>query len=451
MRVKGENMRVIGDLHIHSKYSRATSANMNISEIVRFSQIKGLTLVGTGDFTHPKWLREIKEELVDFYETGLYKPASMMDTPVWFMITGEVSTVFTFNGETKKIHHVILTPSVEIAEQINDRLSKYGTLEADGRPTLDMSAPHLVEEVMEISRDNMIFPAHAWTPWFSVFGAFSGFDRMEDCYQDMIKYIHALETGLSSNPPMNWRLSSLDKFTLLSNSDSHSSWPWRIGREANLFELENLTYWEVVGSIRRKDANILKLTIETDPAYGKYHWTGHRACGVSLPPEEAIKIGNICPVCHKRLTKGVEQRVEELADRPHGFRPPGSPGFLHLLPLSEVISAVIGANSPNSQKVWSIYNALISKFGNEYAVLMYAALDDIARVTNPLIAEAIIRVREGKVKVIPGYDGVYGQIIIFPEKGIGIKGETETEISGEAKEERKEIKGQKQRALSDFF
>ncbi|MEM1581582.1 MAG: endonuclease Q family protein [Candidatus Bathyarchaeia archaeon] len=444
-------MRVIGDLHIHSKYSRATSANMNISEIVRFSQIKGLTLVGTGDFTHPKWLREIKEELVDFYETGLYKPASMMDTPVWFMITGEVSTVFTFNGETKKIHHVILTPSVEIAEQINDRLSKYGTLEADGRPTLDMSAPHLVEEVMEISRDNMIFPAHAWTPWFSVFGAFSGFDRMEDCYQDMIKYIHALETGLSSNPPMNWRLSSLDKFTLLSNSDSHSSWPWRIGREANLFELENLTYWEVVGSIRRKDANILKLTIETDPAYGKYHWTGHRACGVSLPPEEAIKIGNICPVCHKRLTKGVEQRVEELADRPHGFRPPGSPGFLHLLPLSEVISAVIGANSPNSQKVWSIYNALISKFGNEYAVLMYAALDDIARVTNPLIAEAIIRVREGKVKVIPGYDGVYGQIIIFPEKGIGIKGETETEISGEAKEERKEIKGQKQRALSDFF
>ncbi|MEM1990952.1 MAG: endonuclease Q family protein, partial [Candidatus Bathyarchaeia archaeon] len=312
-------------------------------------------------------------------------------------------------------------------------------------------APHLVEEVMEISRDNMIFPAHAWTPWFSVFGAFSGFDRMEDCYQDMIKYIHALETGLSSNPPMNWRLSSLDKFTLLSNSDSHSSWPWRIGREANLFELENLTYWEVVGSIRRKDANILKLTIETDPAYGKYHWTGHRACGVSLPPEEAIKIGNICPVCHKRLTKGVEQRVEELADRPHGFRPPGSPGFLHLLPLSEVISAVIGANSPNSQKVWSIYNALISKFGNEYAVLMYAALDDIARVTNPLIAEAIIRVREGKVKVIPGYDGVYGQIIIFPEKGIGIKGETETEISGEAKEERKEIKGQKQRALSDFF
>ncbi|MEM2703864.1 MAG: endonuclease Q family protein, partial [Candidatus Bathyarchaeia archaeon] len=396
MRVKGENMRVIGDLHIHSKYSRATSANMNISEIVRFSQIKGLTLVGTGDFTHPKWLREIKEELVDFYETGLYKPASMMDTPVWFMITGEVSTVFTFNGETKKIHHVILTPSVEIAEQINDRLSKYGTLEADGRPTLDMSAPHLVEEVMEISRDNMIFPAHAWTPWFSVFGAFSGFDRMEDCYQDMIKYIHALETGLSSNPPMNWRLSSLDKFTLLSNSDSHSSWPWRIGREANLFELENLTYWEVVGSIRRKDANILKLTIETDPAYGKYHWTGHRACGVSLPPEEAIKIGNICPVCHKRLTKGVEQRVEELADRPHGFRPPGSPGFLHLLPLSEVISAVIGANSPNSQKVWSIYNALISKFGNEYAVLMYAALDDIARVTNPLIAEAIIRVREGK-------------------------------------------------------
>jgi len=331
-----------------------------------------------------------------------------------------------------------------VAEQINDRLSRYGDLESDGRPVLNMSAPHLVEEVMEVSRDNMVFPAHAWTPWFSVFGAFSGFDRMEDCYQDMIKYIYALETGLSSNPPMNWRLSSLDRFTLLSNSDSHSSWPWRIGREANLFVLERLTYWDIVDSIRRKDANVLRLTIETDPAYGKYHWTGHRSCGVSLPPEEAIKLGNKCPVCHKRLTKGVEQRVEELADRPYGFKPPGSPEYMHLLPLSEVISAVISANSPNSQKTWSIYNALISRFGNEYSVLIDADFNEIARVTNPLIAEAIVRVREGRVKVIPGYDGVYGQIIIFPERGIGVTG-------GEEEKGEEETRGVKQKSLSDFF
>ncbi|MEM1506808.1 MAG: endonuclease Q family protein [Candidatus Bathyarchaeia archaeon] len=449
------SMRVIADLHIHSRYSRATSTNMNIPKIVRFSQIKGLTLVGTGDFTHPKWLRELKENLEDAYGIGLYEPVSMPGAQVWFMITGEVSTVFSFNGESKKVHHVILTPSIEVAEQINDRLSKYGDLEADGRPTLNMSAAQLVEEVIEVSGDNIVFPAHAWTPWFSVFGAFSGFDRMEDCYQDMVKHIYALETGLSSNPPMNWRLSALDRFTLLSNSDSHSSWPWRIGREANLFDVKRLTYLDIVDSIRRKDANILKLTIETDPAYGKYHWSGHRACGVALPPEEAIKAGNKCPVCHKRLTKGVEQRVEELADRPYGFRPPNSPGYMHLLPLSEVISAVIGANSPSSQRVWSIYNALISRFGNEYAVLMDAGFDEIARAANPLIAEAVVRVREGRVKVIPGYDGVYGQIIIFPEKGLGVareaEGDAESDKADREEPKKRGVEGARQRSLSDFF
>jgi PHP family Zn ribbon phosphoesterase len=218
----------------------------------------------------------------------------MPDLPVWFMITGEVSTIFEFEGKTRRVHHVILTPSIEVAEQINDRLSRYGDLEADGRPTLNMSAAHLIEEVMAVSRDNIVFPAHAWTPWFSVFGAFSGFDRISDCYQDMTRYVYALETGLSSDPPMNWRLSSLDRFTLLSNSDSHSYWPWRIGREANVFEVNRLTYRDIVDSIIRKDPSILRFTIETDPAYGKYHWTGHRACGVSLPPAEAIRLGGRC-------------------------------------------------------------------------------------------------------------------------------------------------------------
>lgn len=440
-------MRVIADLHIHGKYSRATSSDMDLKSIARFSKVKGLTVVGTGDFTHPKWLREIRDSLVECNGSGLYRLVDEPNLPIYFMITGEVSTVFEYEGKTRRVHHVILTPSIEIAEQINDLLSRYGDLAADGRPTLDMTAAHLVEEVMETSKDNMVFPAHAWTPWFSVFGAFSGFDRIEDCYQDMVKYIYALETGLSSDPPMNWRLSSLDRFTLLSNSDSHSYWPWRIGREANVFEVERLTYRDLIDPIRRKDPNMLRFTIETHPAYGKYHWTGHRACGVSLPPDEAIRLGGRCPVCHKPLTKGVEQRVEELADRPYGFKPPSSPTYIHLLPLSEVISAVIGASSPNSKNVWRIYDALISRFGDEYTVLLDASFDDIAKIVDPSIAEAIIRVREGRVKVIPGYDGVYGKIVIFPEKGGGVAGEVE----GGEEVERKIDSRVRQKSLTDFF
>ncbi len=333
-------MRIIADLHIHSRYSRATSQQMSIEEIARFAKIKGLNLVGTGDFTHPKWLREIRETLTPEADTGLYKVVSNTDSPVRFMLTTEVSTIFNFNNESKKVHHVILTPSMETALQINDVLRSYGDLDADGRPMLNMPAPNLVEEVMATSSENMVFPAHAWTPWFSVFGAFSGFDSIEECYQDMTKHIHALETGLSSDPPMNWRLSKLDRFALVSNSDSHSFWPWRIGREANVFELEKFSYAEVVDAIRSKDPTRFKFTIETDPAYGKYHWTGHRNCKVSLSPQEAQKLGNICPVCRRKLTKGVEQRVEELADRPPNFRPNHVPGFMRLLPLSEIIATV---------------------------------------------------------------------------------------------------------------
>jgi uncharacterized protein (TIGR00375 family) len=319
---------------------------MHITEIARFARIKGLNLVGTGDFTQPKWLEELKETLVQDVDTGLYKVAEDADSPVHFMITTEVSTIFTFESKIKKIHHIILTPNIETAVQINERLAKYGDLTADGRPTLDMSAPQLVEEVMEVSQENMVFPAHAWTPWFSIFGAFSGFDSVEDCYQDMTKHIHALETGLSSDPPMNWRLSRLDKFTLVSNSDSHSFWPWRMGREANVFELKRLSYWEVVNAIRNKDVERFKFTVETDPAYGKYHWTGHRNCHVSLSPREALKLGNICPVCRRKLTKGVEQRVEELADRPAGFKPENAIGYVHLLPLSEIIATTLGVDPP---------------------------------------------------------------------------------------------------------
>ena len=409
-------MRVIADLHIHGRYSRATSHKMSIEEIARFAKIKGLNLVGTGDFTHPKWLKELQEKLVEEPGTGLYRLAENSDFPVYFMITTEVSTIFTFENDVKKIHHVILSPSIETAVQINERLAKYGDLSVDGRPTLDLSAPQLVEEVMEVSADNMIFPAHAWTPWFSIFGAFSGFDSVEDCYQDMTKYIYAIETGLSSDPPMNWRLSKLDKFTLVSNSDSHSFWPWRMGREANVFELKSPNYWEIIEAIKNKDKEKFRFTVETDPAYGKYHWTGHRNCHVSLSPKDAIKLGNTCPVCRKKLTKGVEQRVEELADRPAGFKPENAVGYLHLLPLSEIIATVLNSDSPSTQQVWSIYNKLVKKFGDEYSVLIDAPRDTLEAVADARIAEAIIRVREDRIRVVPGYDGVYGRPIIFEDE-----------------------------------
>ena len=405
-------MKVIADLHLHGRYSRATSQQMSIEEIARFAKIKGLNLVGTGDFTHPKWLREIQETLAPEQNTGLYKVVSNPNSPMRFMLTTEVSTIFDFENEAKKVHHVILTPSIEVVVQINDVLKRYGDLGADGRPMLNMTAPHLVEEVMQTSSENMIFPAHAWTPWFSVFGAFSGFDSIEECYQDMTKHIHALETGLSSDPPMNWRLSKLDRFTLVSNSDSHSFWPWRIGREANVFELDEISYREVVEAVRSKDPGRFKFTIETDPAYGKYHWTGHRNCNVSLSSQEAQKLGNICPVCRRKLTKGVEQRIEELADRPASFRPNNVPGFMRLLPLSEIIATVLKVDSPSTQAVWKIYNLLIDKFGDEYSVLIDASKDALNEIVEAQVADAILRVRAGSISVVPGYDGVYGKLIL---------------------------------------
>ena len=389
---------------------------MCVKEIARFARVKGLNLIGTGDFTHPKWLEELKDSLILDTETSIYKPAETPESSVYFMITTEVSTVFSFKDEVKKIHHVILTPTIEVAVQINERLSKYGNLSADGRPTLNMTAPQLVEEVIEVSSENVVFPAHAWTPWFSIFGAFSGFNSIEDCYQDMTKNIFALETGLSSDPPMNWRLSKLDSFALVSNSDSHSFWPWRIGREANVFELRRLSYKEIVDAIRLKDKSRFKFTIETNPAYGKYHWTGHRNCGISLSPKEAIKLGNICPVCRRKLTKGVDQRVEELADRPPSFKPQGAIEFMHLLPLSEIIATGLGVDSPSTRKVWDTYNSLVREFGNEYNVLIDVSKEELKNVVGEKISEAIIRVRENRINIVPGYDGVYGQIIIFKEK-----------------------------------
>ena len=397
-------MRIIADLHLHSKYSRATSQNMNLDGMSRGAKIKGLNLLGTGDFTFGLWLNELKKKL-EPVEGGLFKYNDM-----FFMLTTEVSTIFSFEGKTKKIHHIIHAPSFEVVDQINESLSKYGNLKSDGRPTLIVSAPELVEKIIEISNDVMITSAHVWTPWFSLFGSKSGFDKVEDCYQDQTKNIFSLETGLSSDPAMNWRLSALDKFTLLSNSDSHSPNPWRLGREANVFELKKLSFREVYDSIKQKDGKRFLFTIEVPPHLGKYHFTGHRNCNVSMSPSEAIRLNNICPVCKRMLTIGVLQRVEELADRPEGYVPKNAIPFKTLISLYELISHALGINQLYSQKVSEEENRLIGLFGSELEVLLNVSEEKLKDVADEKIVEMIMRNREGKVDVIPGYDGVYGKI-----------------------------------------
>ncbi|MFB0543564.1 MAG: endonuclease Q family protein [Candidatus Bathyarchaeia archaeon] len=403
--------RVIADFHTHSPYSRATSPQITVEALAKWGEVKGLTLVGTGDFTHPKWLEKLRGALEEVPGTGLYAPRNRPDPKIWFMLTGEISTIFEWEGKTKKIHHLLLAPSLEDAQLIGEALSGYGDLEADGRPTLNAPAPEVVEKIFEASPQAVVIPAHIWTPWFSLFGDRSGFDRLEDCYGDMSTRIFALETGLSSDPLMNWRLSALERYALVSNSDCHSFWPWRLGREANIFDLRRVTYQEIVEALRERDPRRFRATIEVNPAYGKYHWTGHRKCGVSMPPEDAVKRGNLCPKCGRRLTKGVDQRVEDLADKPRGYKPEGAIGYVHLLPLHELITSLLGASSPSVKQVWDIYNRLIHTFGNELRVLLSVPYQSLVEEAGKALARAVLDIRLDRVEVVPGYDGVYGQPI----------------------------------------
>lgn len=412
--------RVYADFHVHSKYSRATSMKMDLDSIHYYSSLKGLNLVGTGDFSHPLWMSELQKLLEEVDESNLYQLKNKTNTAVFFILTNEVSTIFECDGKIKKIHHVIFTPKFDTALQINDRLQAYGDLSSDGRPILSLSPPAFVEEVLEISRENVIIPAHVWTPWFSLFGSKSGFDRIEDCYQDMTKHIFALETGLSSDPPMNWRLSALDKYTLISNSDSHSPYPYRLGREANVFDVEELSYQRIVNAIREKDKSCFKFTIETNPAYGKYHWSGHRNCNISLPPVESKKRSGLCPVCGKPLTQGVDERIDDLADRSLGFKPKGAVEFIHLLPLHEIIGMVLDVGNLYAKSIWRVFNTLVSRFRNEYSVLLDVSQEELVQVVNERLAEVILKVRKGQIQVVPGYDGVYGKLIMS-DKGMDKK------------------------------
>ncbi|MBI2084073.1 MAG: DNA helicase UvrD [Candidatus Aenigmarchaeota archaeon] len=396
-------MRYIADFHLHSRYSRATSRDLNLETLSVGAKIKGLNVLSSGDFTHPTWLEELKEKLEPADDTGIFA-----FNGINFVLTAEVATVFSFEGKTRHIHHNIHARSFEVVDQINEALKKFGDLKSDGRPILNVSAPELVEAFMQVDKHTLIYPNHAWTPWRSVFGAIGGFDSLEECYQDQANHIFALETGLSSDPPMNWRLSKLDNITLLSNSDAHSPHPWRLGREANVFEFKELTYEEIYDAIKRRDKKRFLSTIEVSPSYGKYHITGHRNCNVSMHPRDAKKLNNKCPRCGKKMTIGVLQRVEELADRPEGFIL-DTIKFKTLLPLYEIISFVMGVNQLYSRKVIEEQNRLIGRFGNEMDVLMNAGREELAKVTSEKIADAIIKVREGNVKFEDGYDGVYGK------------------------------------------
>lgn len=409
-------MEFIADLHLHSKYSRATSKEMNLESLDKWAKVKGIRVLGTGDFSHPLWFKELREKL-EPDSCGLFKlkkEKKEKGEETRFLLSTEVSCIFFQEGKIRKIHLIILAPSFEIVEKINAHLNWLGNLEADGRPILRVKAKELLKIVLDISEECLIVPAHIWTPWFSLFGSRSGFDTIEECFGEYAKYIFAGETGLSSDPPMNWRLSSLDKITLISNSDAHS--PKKIGREANVFEGEGISYLEIIKAIK-KESKKLKLisTLEFYPQEGKYHYDGHRECKVSLSPKETKKYNGICPVCGKPLTIGVLSRVEQLADRKEGYKPENAISFKSLIPLEEIIAEVLG-KMKESKEVQKIYDNLIREFGSEFDILLRVSPKEIGKKSLSEIEEGIKRMREGKVFIEPGYDGVFGKIRLFSKK-----------------------------------
>ncbi len=403
-------MKFVADLHLHSKYSRATSPSMDLENLDKWAKIKGIKVLGTGDFTHPQWLENIKEKL-EPAEPGLLK-LKKGDGETRFLLSAEISCIYSKGGKVRKIHIIIFAPSFDAVEKINVQLSWIGNLKSDGRPILGLDAKELAKIVLNASQDCLIVPAHIYTPWFSIFGSKSGFDSIEECFEDYSKYIFAGETGLSSDPPMSWRNSALDKITLISNSDAHS--PQKVGREANVFDTE-ISYPAIIEAIKARDPKRFLYTIEFFPEEGKYHFDGHRNCNIKLKPEETKKYNGICPVCGKSLTVGVLNRVEALSDREEGFRLEGAVPFKSLVPLVEIIADAI-SQTPATKEVEREYKNLIEKFDSEFNILLEVSPKDFKGVTSPEIAEGIIRVRQGKVFKEPGYDGVYGKIRLFSQE-----------------------------------
>lgn len=402
-------MRFIVDLHLHSKYSRATSSKMNLEEMAKWAEKKGLKVLGTGDFTHPLWFKEIKEKL-EPAEKGLFKlKNSPLETR--FLLSTEISLIYSQGGKMRRIHHLILAPDLLTAEKINIALSWQGNLEADGRPILGLSSIELAKLLFNISEEIALIPAHIWTPWFSLFGSFSGFDSIEECFGDWTEKIFALETGLSSDPGMNWRWSALDRFSLVSNSDSHSL--EKLGREANVFETE-LSYQGIIYAIKEKNPQKFLYTIEFFPEEGKYHYDGHRLCGIVFSPEETQTHQGICPRCHKPLTIGVMNRIEQLADREKNYQPSWRVPYRKIVPLEEILAEIFGLQV-NTKKVKMEYERLVKIFHGELPLLLEADLEAIRKEGGEKLKEAITRIRKGEVKIRPGFDGEYGKIKIFEE------------------------------------
>ncbi|VVC04108.1 Uncharacterised protein [Candidatus Bilamarchaeum dharawalense] len=393
-------MRIIADLHVHSKYARATSPRCDIPGLAEGAKIKGINVIATGDFTHPTYFNELKTHLTQ-ENNGLF-----FYHDIHFILSSEVALFYKANGKSLRLHNVVLAPGMEEAEQLNDVLKKYGSLIADGRPMLKLSSAALIEECESISKDFFIFPAHAWTPYFGIFGSETGVNSIREAFEDKSDRVFALETGLSSDPSMNWMLSQLDSFSLLSNSDAHS--PEKLGREANVFDLEHLSYGSLMDAIKTKKG--FTKTYEFYPEEGKYHFDGHRACNILYAPAESQSHNNICPVCKKKLTLGVLNRVCELADRKLGFKPKNAVPFQYTVPLTTVISKTL-KKPETSSSVAEEYSKLVRYFGNEFAVYE-AHTDQIRLATTPEIADSLLRVQQGKIRWIPGYDGVFGQLIL---------------------------------------
>lgn len=414
------SMRYIGDFHIHSKFSRATSQEMEPEALARWAKLKGIDILGSGDFTHPAYFAELKSKL-EPAEKGLYKFKDERNGRVRFILTSEISCIYSKGNKVRKVHILLFAPSLAVVEKINARLSWVGNLRSDGRPILGLDAKELAKIVLGISSECLVVPAHAWTPWFSIFGSKSGFDTIEECFDEYAKYIYAIETGLSSDPVMNWRLSKLDKITLISNSDAHSG-P-NLGREANIFEGEEVDYYSIIEAIKRgaetEEKQKLKFsyTIEFFPEEGKYHFDGHRLCKISYSPEETKKHKGICPVCGKPLTLGVMYRVDELADRSNGERPAHAVPYKNIIPLEEIIADGMGVGK-TSKMVRGEYLKLVEIFGNEFNILLDVGSEDLEKATFPSVAEGIVKMREGKVYIKPGYDGEYGVVKISHDAGI---------------------------------
>lgn len=437
-------MEFIVDLHIHSHFSRATSRDCDIENLYKWGKIKGINIIGTGDFTHPAWLAELQEKL-EPAEPGLYRlkeefskpidkelPQSVRNNLMRFILTVEISTIYSKGGKVRKLHNIVIVPSFETAVTMNARLDRIGNLKADGRPILGLDSKELLRITLDTDRRALFVPAHIWTPWFAMFGSKSGFNSIEEAFEELTPEIHAIETGLSSDPFMNWRLDQLKDITILSNSDAHS--PQKLGREATVIRLspkseveslksrlENasilrpseheLSYDSIIDAIRTNDERIVG-TIEFFPQEGKYHFDGHRVCKVRFTPEETKKLGSICPVCHTPLTVGVDYRVGELANHQESYRPKTHKSVEYIIPLTEILSELNGVKSP-SKKVWEQYQLIYSAVGNEFDILRNIPLPEIKNAGFPQLADAISRMRKGDVFIEPGYDGVYGVIKVF--------------------------------------